>query len=238
MKIVFNNSYLIPSLMREMAKYFCGFRPINNSNLFTKLIHELKVSLKETVFSTLNYDLIFELALQSQDLVAECFLEDTTDITYLKLHGSCNFVLESVGTWINCQFQGANAIESNLKALNADEVIDYCNSNDSLSPAMCVYMDSKPSQFGSGRIKAIQERWKNNVLEAERILIIGVKPYEADRHIWEPLIQTDAELGYIGSTDIFNKWVEKNRKNKMNCVIGDRWSDHFNDSVKFLLSKE
>lgn len=146
MKTVFNNSYLVPSLMREMAKYFCIFRPINNSNLYARLLHDLRRSLKEIVFSTLNYDLMFEHALQSQGLVAECFLEDTTDITYRKLHGSCNFVLEA-GTWINCNFRGPNAVESNLKALNADEVINYCNSNDSLSPAMCVYMESKPSQF-------------------------------------------------------------------------------------------
>ncbi|TLX90900.1 MAG: hypothetical protein E6K94_05645 [Thaumarchaeota archaeon] len=96
----------------------------------------------------------------------------------------------------------------------------------------------RASQFGSGRIKAIQDRWKKNVLEAKRILIIGVKPYEADKHIWEPLIQTDAKLGYIGSIDEFKIWVEKYRKNKENHVIGKRWSNHFNDSVKFLDSNE
>jgi hypothetical protein len=73
MKDIFNNSFFVPSLMREMAKYFCAFRPNNNSNLYTKLIREIKDSLKETVFSTLHYDLIFELALQSQDLFAEYF---------------------------------------------------------------------------------------------------------------------------------------------------------------------
>jgi len=114
----------------------------------------------EQNFENAMKSVIIELALQSQDLVAEYFLEDTADITYLKLHGSCNFVLKSVGTWTNSKFQGANAIESGLTALNADEVVPYCNSNDSLSSAMCVYMDSKPSQFGYRRIKAFQERWK------------------------------------------------------------------------------
>lgn len=90
----------------------------------------------------------------------------------------------------------------------------------------------------SGRIKAIQDRWKKNVLEAKPILIIGVKPYLADKHIWEPLTQTDAKLGYLGSIDEFNLWVEKYRKNKENKVIGKRWSEHFEESIAFLASDE
>jgi len=105
MQIVFNRSWDVPALMRDMAKYFSGFRTLNNSNLYIRFIRELNETLKEITFSTLNYDLLFELALQSCDLTAECFLEDTTDIPYLKLHGSCNFVLQG-GNFINCKFQG------------------------------------------------------------------------------------------------------------------------------------
>lgn len=237
MQYVFDNSWNVPPLMTVMAEYFCGFQPRNKSNLYNRFLHELRDTIQEIMFSTLNYELLFELALESFGLRAECFLENTINIPFLKLHGSCNFVMQGIRLF-NTPMKGGNLIDAPLKAVNVKEAISYCRSGDSGYPAMCIYMESKPTQFGSGKIKAIQERWKKNVLNAERILIIGVKPNEADRHIWEPLIETDAKIGYIGSINEFNKWIMKYRNNKQYQMIGKRWSDHLNDSVNFLNSKE
>ena len=96
-------------------------------------------------------------------------------------------------------------------------------------------MDSKPKQVSSDRIDDIQRRWTNQILSTERILIIGVRPYPADTHVWGPLSKTYARIGYIGSND-FQNWHDTNRSKRNDSFIGTRWVDHFKESVEFLKS--
>jgi hypothetical protein len=76
MKIVFQSPetmYSIPSLMRSMAIYFCKFRPTNSSNLYTKFLTNLRNSIDDILFSTLNYELLFEFAGKNIGLDTEYF---------------------------------------------------------------------------------------------------------------------------------------------------------------------
>jgi hypothetical protein len=50
--------------MRKLALYFCKFRLNDHSNLYNRFVYELKVRMDETAFSSLNYDLLFDLALK------------------------------------------------------------------------------------------------------------------------------------------------------------------------------
>jgi hypothetical protein len=41
------DSLMVPSLMRDMAEYFCSFIPISDENLYVKFLFELTISIKE-----------------------------------------------------------------------------------------------------------------------------------------------------------------------------------------------
>jgi len=194
----------VQDLMRKMAEYFSEFQPEDDSNLYIEFLHGLKNHVHGIVFSTLNYDLLFEAALESCGQQADYFSTTSEGILFLKLHGSCNFLLQGV-EFTNCSFMGPNIIDWPLIAVRRDKVIDYCYSGSSVYPAMCLYTPSKQVQFRGGRIMNIQKKWAEHVLNSDRILIVGVRPYEKDSHIWGPLSQTSATLGLIVSLTNISK---------------------------------
>jgi hypothetical protein len=226
----------VPQLMRNMAEYFSRFNPppANNSssNLYVKFLGELKPLINNILFSSLNYDLLFEDAAKYNELMVSYFLQNKVNINFLKLHGSCNF-LPRGAEFIDVTFNYPALIDIELQAVDASQVIKFCNSHTSAYPAMCLYMKSKPTQFGYPRILELQSNWEDQVSRAERILIIGARPYPPDRHIWKPLYQTDAKLGYIGSKSAFTRWIDPYRNNKDSEYIGE-WSSHFVQSLDFL----
>ena len=69
------------------------------------------------------------------------------------------------------------------------------------------------------------------------MLIIGVRPNPNDTHIWNPIIETNAIVGYIGSNSDFIKYVEKKRNGKTTKFIGYRWNEVFDDSITFVREK-
>jgi hypothetical protein len=232
MQHLFDTSDVV-SLMKDIARYFCAFQPFNNSNLFIRFIHGLKDTIQDITFSTINYDLLFELALQSIGMTVQCFSETDIGVPFLKLHGSCNFVMRGVRFYGGSK-KGKNLVNCPLDAVSREKALSYLNSCQTAYPAMCIYMESKPAQFGTGEIKKIQYRWKECVMRADRILIIGVKPNIADKHIWGPLSETNAKLGYIGSKDEFNNWRKTYRNNDKDVFIGSRWKEYLVDGIKFL----
>lgn len=205
-------------LMRNLAEYFCEFHPIDDSNLYIQFL--CKTRDNDIIYSSLNYDLLFENALARQGLRANHYLGHGGDVIFLKLHGSCSFLPVGV-TFNNVQFRGSNLIALDLRAGDPQEVLSFCHSGTSVYPAMCLYMESKPTQLGGNKIKEIQKKWTDCVLNAERVLIIGVRPYLRDKHIWEPLSETGAKIGFIGSKPEFERWVKEHRRDKQNVFISD-----------------
>jgi hypothetical protein len=45
----------IPLLMRDMAEYLCEFTPASNSNLYVRLLNEIKPSVNNITFSSLFF---------------------------------------------------------------------------------------------------------------------------------------------------------------------------------------
>ena len=119
--------------------------------------------------------------------------------------------------------------------MNPNEAIQYCLSDTGLYPAMALYMNSKPIQIGQSVIHGLQRRWGEHMRQAERVLVVGVRPYPDDTHIWGPLAECPGELGYIGPEDEFNKWKEAHRNSKLSRWIGPRWDACFSQSVSFVL---
>ena len=138
--------------------------------------------------------------------MANHFLEISDGVTFLKLHGSCNFLPRGI-VFNNVALRFQNIIAANLDVVDSEDVIRFCHSGRSDYPVMCMFMEGKPAQIGGNKIRDIQARWTEYVADAKRVLIIGVKPHMTDRHIWEPLSSTSAKIGYVGSKSRFDSWV-------------------------------
>ncbi|MDN5868849.1 MAG: hypothetical protein L0H55_15800, partial [Candidatus Nitrosocosmicus sp.] len=178
-------------------------------------------------------DLLFELSVKKIGLDIDYYGKNK--VILLKLHGSCNFLLPKGISIIDVKIGINNFINTTeFEIGTAEEVREYCKSNNSIPPIMSIYMRNKPFIGTSDRIKQINQEWIRQISKADKILIIGVKPNPDDKHIWDYISAANAEVGYIGDKDQFEIWKNQFRKNKNNRYLGKYWNDSFNKSISFL----
>lgn len=96
-----------------------------------------------------------------------------------------------------------------FQSANRNRTIEFCMSNSAVNPIMSFYMKSKYSLFNNEILMKIQENWKKQISNAKKVLIIGVRPHFSDEHIWNPLINTKANVGFIGSNQGFAELKNK-----------------------------
>ncbi len=232
----------IPQLMREMAIYFIQFRPIPGASLYCKLIKFLKDHgiLNYTTFSTLNYDCILELALFHQGIdidyiFGKLIFHNNNISSVLKLHGSCNMMLEGINARGEVYYGQSVGFEGGISAtLDTNFILNHFLNGTSLAPVMCLFMKGKPLNIAYSNIKHLQESWTEKVLNinTKHIFIIGVRPLIEDQHIWQPLAKTSASLYYIGDQDQWEEWHESN-KIKNGIYLGQ----FFHTAFDYLLEK-
>jgi len=232
-----NFSVHVPMLMRSMAEYFCRFEIYSFSdNLYSRFLDSTKDSLNELEFGTLNYDLLLEHAATSKDIVTNYFLErhDSNEILLWKLHGSCNFLPVNIQFDNKIQFESGIVWDTTLKGVDPREAYAFCKSNTGLYPAMCLYMKSKPTQIGYTQIQKVRVKWNQAVNNATKVLIIGVRPYLADTHVWGLLTKTKARIGYVGSMNGYNHWIVQGRDRNNSEFLGQRWHECFDNTIEFI----
>jgi hypothetical protein len=236
-------SQFIPDLIKNMAYYFNAFR-INPdmNNLYLSFIKDIKSNIKKIIFSTLNYDLLLEISLGINGIKTSYFSDTPNEGSALvwKLHGSPNFLQEGI-EGIQSPAHGSSISytsgiysSSGLKAVDPTKAQDYCASITPFYPAMSLYMKSKINQIGHEPIAELQKRWKTRILNAKNVLIIGVKPYSSDTHIWDPLTTTEARIGYLGNLELYEQWINNGRDEKSTEFLGRRWEQCYEKSIYFI----
>lgn len=228
----------IALLMRHMTLYLAQFRPDGSrKDLYSSFLGALGNRLASSVLlSTLNYECVLELSASGVGMKVDYGEDNATSgaIRIWKLHGSCNFLSAGIQANRGVSFTRGLTFEGGLRFVNPNEAIQYCLSNTGLYPAMALYMKAKPIQIGQFVIHGLQRRWGEHVRQAERVLVVGVRPYPEDMHIWGPLAECPGELGYIGPEDQFIKWNETHRNSRLSRWLGPRWDASFSQSVSFV----
>lgn len=220
--------------MKELGKYFAQYDIDDDSNLYYKFLNELD-SPEKYVYSSLNYELLFEAAVKRANLNLSYEETKFNELLLLKLHGSISFLHSRGATFENIKLVGAAPmIDFPIEIATREKVIEFCNSHLTLYPVMCFYMKNKPTQLAPTLIKRIQSKWQQEVMRAERILIIGVKPNIGDEHIWRFLSQTNAKIGYIGSELEFANWTMRFRKYHSDSYLGNTWKGGFDRATDFI----
>ena len=225
-----SNSHNAPVLMRCLADYFSKFRA-KPGNAYARLINDLAKwgGLAGTIFSTLNYECVFECAARDYGFPkVEYFGRDATSdsvIAIWKIHGSCNFLPNNVfGNSASVSFSGpAIKWDGEIKIVDPSQVGPFVAQN-AFYPAMAVFMEGKPVHSHQSIIAQLQASWAEDVARAEAVGIIGVRPNEADDYIWGPLSDTPAKVVVIGNKAEYEAWSARRRAGKTTVVIGDRFA--------------
>lgn len=205
----------ISQLMRELAVYFVQFRPHSSKSLYSKLITYLVEidKINDVLFSTLNYECVFEYSVLNQGLKISYFDKYKDTVPIWKLHGSCNMFSQGLQAGPGVKYGTGVVFEGGIEAyLDSNKVVEECLVKSGLAPVMCLFMEGKPLQVSPSAIKQLQERWSKEVLNAEKIFCIGANPLPEDSHIWNPLSKTQANFFYIGEEKRFQEWASSNRE--------------------------
>lgn len=211
-------------LLRDMARYFIQFEPYEE-NIYHRLIRFLVRSRKKFVFSTTNYDLLIERTATHIQMRTDYTTGGPREnITVLKIHGSCNFLpsLEKI-TIRNSAVRGKIKTPPKI-VLSTEEVLEFCNTEDSISPAMAIYAPEKPVRVCADFINDTQKIWQQEVRRANRIFVVGLAVNTSDTHIWDHLANAPGNLYYssFNEKEEFELWKRDVGKENA-CWLGDEF---------------
>lgn len=230
-----SNSGDIQQFQREMAYYLAEFSPSPNS-LFFRILEIF--DRKETVFASLNYDLLLEEAMEA------CGYRPCYDLELLykrirliKPHGSSNFWYDLPGysfrniRVVNCGI----ALSAPVTPRTRTETLALCQTDDSFAPAMSMYAKGKEVKTCPDFVIQQQALFEEACSKVKEIYIIGVRVVPEDAHVWGPLMKSSAHLTYFGrgnDESEFIAWVKSVGKENSSFVHG-----YFGEALDYIKMK-
>jgi len=221
----------IMTFQRELAHYLSNFQP-TDSNVYINLINEL--GSQRIIYSSLNYDLLFELSAGKLGLFTSYTSEyQKGGVRLLKIHGSSNFWPDlPTGMFQNCTMSGNGMadIQAPIKPLNQVETLDKCIKENSVAPAIAMFAVGKKIKISPDYVEQQYEIWKAQILKSSKIFVVGVRVHEVDYHIWGVLGKVKAKVVYFGFESDraeFEQWKKNSNKKNAYFINSD-----FKNSVK------
>jgi hypothetical protein len=209
---------------RELAHYLASFTPLPG-NTYINLIKELGI--KNTVYVSLNYDLLFELS-ASLENINTCYSTERPDnyVSLLKIHGSSNFWPQiPIGQMDSVTIENCNvAIEAPVKPLNQGETLSRCVNEKGLAPAIALYTEGKAVKVSPSYVDKQLAEWRVSASKASKIAIIGVRVHEVDDHVWDIIGKSKAKVWYVGFPSdkaSFEAWKSNHKKNNAFFIESD-----------------
>lgn len=212
----------------DMTMFFAGFKFDNlKSSLYFKLIERYQRALLDQtiILSTLNYECLLEYA-----IIPFClpiYRGDEKGIKLLKPHGACNFKTEGVTVARAASIDPQSfSINVPISFLHPDKVVEHFTNNQ-LPAAMCLYMRGKKSIIAPDQIELIASEFKQLLISADTVVVIGVRPNPEDTHIWDNLRMREGNLFMIAGEEECEKWNDEHRQGKHFDWISNRFQAGF-----------
>jgi len=227
------NPHVLPPLQRSMASFFFGFVP-GQDNRYRNLARLIKRNAWPGVVISLNYERLLELSLATEGV--RPFIgspPDTGPSVELCLpHGCCLIFCESVrGAARAVSFSGINiATRGPVKVVAEPTEHAKRIREDAFPPVMSYFDPAKLTTSGVNFIEEQRARYDAIVRGAKTVVIVGVKVRPHDRHLWEALAATNAEIVYCSGDAAgqeFAKWASDNRKGKVSEVLYGYFNENF-----------
>lgn len=225
-----------PVLNAVIASYFARFRPGMLENHYVELFQKLLQENIDFVYSTLNYDCLAELAASKAGLSVNYNIDNISSDQFniLKLHGSCNFLLKGItGRLGGISFGvGRSMIDGPIEIVQPNQVQQTVQ-NRPAGPCMSYYMKNKPTAVGNKTIQAIQKKWGEIIQNSDVLVIIGTNVNSDDAHIWDPISNTEADIGFVGDENSFSNLLSLN-SNLDVTHVGTTFENSVSDIIEYL----
>lgn len=237
-EVIKKYGYSVGPLMQEMARFFSIFRISKGfNNLYVEMIKALE-DRDDILWGTLNYECILELAATLRGHSISYFSDPYPDLSSFpvwKLHGSCNFKVIGLEATRGIKYSGSGVIfGGSIEPIDPGKVKAFYSGNTALYPAMSLYVEDKPISMSPRPIEEAQARWNKHILNCDKVLVIGVRPYPKDHHIWDCLAKTSAELAVVGDKNAFKTWAADSRSDGKIQILGRHWIDASQKVIEFL----
>lgn len=211
-------------VQRLTALYLSQFK-IEHGNHYLRLMDGLRPDLGMGVtFGTLNYDLLLEQALDrvgwNSRYQTPPQANPWPEVSVLKLHGSSNFLpkLEQNIVFENNKFLQTTKYVEGLP-------MDFVDSHEkvqawinepryrNLTPVLSVYGPGKTSPYNQGFIDYGQAYWRECLLKAKIIVLIGINYVPHDTHLFEPLATAPGVIAVVNPDYAsYAPWIREQRK--------------------------
>lgn len=233
-----NHHEISPLLLQQFGIYFSRLRPADTSGtLYTQLVNRLVGQRAEGVMlSTLNYDCLLDGEITRIGRKVNYLFplkegDAPEGLLLLKLHGSCNW-LPDMPMGRNVRYTSTVRLDCPVYSVNNEEALSsYLTDDTSLYPVMRIYTKEKPAQLCPTFFEHLTKEWSNTILQAKKIVLIGIRPYPPDSHIWSPLEKSPAKIFCIGNQVDYENWqVQSGRTGELH-FIDDRFTE---DSLRRL----
>lgn len=201
-----HGSPLLAEMTTDMALYFSGFRPRQSEDdPYCRLIKGRRrlIRSRRLVVATLNYDCLIERAAEQAGFpFPPYYFKPGDGLRLLKLHGSCNFIVNQGNITIENKLTMAqnSKYESTVEPCHPDDVPKLLERR-RFPPAMALITPEKEILSCRRQIDQIQDTYAKEVSRTDRIAVVGVKLARpnVDQQVWGPLIQSRAKIVFVGN---------------------------------------
>lgn len=211
-------------VQRLTALYLSQFQ-IEYGNHYLRLMAALRPNLGMGVtFGTLNYDLLLEQALRSVGWNSRYQTPPQSsplpEVSVLKLHGSSNFLPKLEGDVVfedNKFFRGTKYAEGMpMDFVDSHEKVQAWMNEPkyrNLTPVLSVYGPGKTSPYNQGFIDRGQAYWRECLMRAKIIVLIGINYVPHDTHLFEPLATAPGVIAIVNPDyAAYSPWIREQRK--------------------------
>lgn len=228
-------SHYLPPLQRALASFFFDFVP-GRDNLYRKLARRIKGSDWPGILISLNYERLLELSLLLEGIAPFCGSppDAKSSVELCLPHGCCHLFCEAArGSAANMSFSGPS-VTTRGPVICIPDRREYCHriKTDAFPPVMSYFDASKGTTSGANFIEDQRARYTQVVQSASTIVIVGVRARPHDRHLWEALAATDAELVYCSGGKAgqeFEEWAHHEREGKVSLALSGYFAECFEE---------
>jgi hypothetical protein len=230
-----SHSHSMPPLQRAMAAYFFNFVPAPDS-LYARLARQISATNWSGALATLNYERLLELSLIQEGLSPIVGTNElqTNHIEVCLPHGCCHIFCDNVqGSSRGISFSGTGVSTSGeVRVIGDPREFKRRILSDAFPPVMSYFEPKKRTSSGANFIASQRRRWRDLVLNATTIAIVGIAVRPHDVHIWDPLSESSAKIVYCSGSSagaVYRQWKNDTRPHSSDVVIDHYFAEAFSE---------
>lgn len=216
------------TLMQDMTRFFLSFElAYGGQDLYSRFLVALLQSPNGMAvhLATLNYEHLLERAMGRLGLRP----------AVLRPHGGCQLWPEKGGTILvgrgRAIGHGMHSISSRVKAKHALRISQLLNQVDQMKyPCMAMYLPGKITQVGQRYLRRMQARFQRRVTDSRTIILIGVRPWDSDTHLWPAIYTAQGTVLFVGSRGDCDVLASRRGHGRRTLFV----SDSFEEAISVL----